>query len=171
MPEIAEVAGFAAVVNKQSARLFVACRKSDVHKLEAVVLPAGFAPFRVRAEARGKEVIVTFTSEAGVERPVYVRFGFGMTGSFKYAKTASKLHKHAHFMMDDSDGGTLAFVDSRRFGSWTVVHSGQDWGAGRGPCPLREYDAFALNVASHIRASKWWNKPICETLLDQVLIG
>ncbi len=93
---------------------------------------------------------------------------FGMTGSFKYMARGKAVHKHAHVIMKDREGGHLCFVDSRRFGSWAPCKSMDDWGADRGPDPVDEFEEFCKNVALKVTPkSKFWNKPICEVLLLQ----
>jgi formamidopyrimidine-DNA glycosylase len=171
MPELAEIRGFAAAVNACAGFSFVSCRKSDVHRGTAVELPPHWTGFRVSARARGKEMILTMANEQDPNDCVFVRFGFGMTGKMKYYPASKEVAKHAHFIMECKDGGNLCFVDQRRFGTWTVVDRADAWGPDRGPCPVEEFEAFARHVASTIRTTKWWNKPICETLLDQSLFN
>jgi hypothetical protein len=73
MPELAEVAGFAAVVNKQAGKVFLRCRKSDVHKLDAVSVP--LQRFKCSAKARGKEMMMSIVDDADNSNVIYVRFG------------------------------------------------------------------------------------------------
>lgn len=167
MPELAEVAGFTKCVNDNAHRTYTSCSKSPVHKLEPVHVP--FASFRVRAVSRGKEMILTMTDADPASRKpsMHVRFRFGMTGSMRFYEAGDEVHKHAHFLLKAADGGTLCMVDQRRFGSWEVVDSDSTWGEERGPCPVTEWSDFARNVADNLPSSNAWNKPICETLLDQ----
>lgn len=88
---------------------------------------------------------------------------FGMSGKFAFEKEAD-LHKHAHLNFYTKTGGmVLSFVDYRRFGRW---EPGGDWGPGRGPCVILEYDKFRENVLENLKMATF-NKPICEALLDQ----
>ena len=54
-------------------------------------------------------------------------------------------------------------MDYRRFGSWII---NGEWGSDRGPDPIDEYKEFRQNVLENL-ANAAFNKPICETLLNQ----
>lgn len=169
MPELAEVAGFAKVCNDVSTRVFSRCWQSEVHKGPRVAVP--FAHFTVRAQARGKEMILTLRDCANAANALHVRFRFGMTGCMRFFEAGEEVHKHAHFLMADEARATLCFVDPRRFGSWEKVASADAWGADRSPCPVTEWEQFGAHVASKLPTSAAWNKPVCETLLDQTLFN
>ena len=125
----------------------------------------GFSDFVVSASARGKEMILLVDDKKKGRH--YFRFGFGMTGSMQYF-SGGETHKHAHVLMEATDGSILAFVDQRRFGTWNKVNSADDWGSDRGPDPVDDFDNFCLNVAKRVcPGSKYWTKPICEVLLMQ----
>ncbi|GAB6032453.1 nei endonuclease VIII-like 1 [Chamberlinius hualienensis] len=128
--------------------------------------------YKISACSRGKEVKVTL-SELLMTKAVKSRklkvlnlvFQFGMSGSFRWS-TVDDLPKHAHlrfFAKDSGDKQVLCYHDPRRFGKWRI---GDNWSEDRGPDPVHEYDAFRTNVINNI-SDKIFNRPICETLLNQ----
>ncbi|XP_072881107.1 endonuclease 8-like 1 [Hemitrygon akajei] len=135
----------------------------------------------ISAVSRGKEVKLTLApikdedckedvkcpaTEPGKESPgpVDIVFRFGMSGSFELA-AEEEVPKHAHlrFFTRDKPRRVLCFVDPRRFGSWEVNGT---WQPDRGPCVMFEYEKFRQNVLSNL-SDKAFDKPICETLLNQ----
>lgn len=119
--------------------------------------------YRVRAEARGKELKLCLTDAAAPKRVTSILIRFGMSGCFQM-RPANQLDKHAHLQFTTLDRQhILAFVDYRRFGRW---EEGGDWGRDRGPDPVDEYPAFRENILTNLQASPF-NRPICELLLDQ----
>merc|ERR1712203_828152 len=65
--------------------------------------------------------------------------------------------------IDEKPQQVLSFVDYRRFGRWELEG---DWGKDRGPDPIYDYENFRKNVLDNLSAAPF-NKPICETMLDQ----
>ncbi|KAK8381390.1 hypothetical protein O3P69_018459 [Scylla paramamosain] len=124
--------------------------------------------YRVRASSRGKELKVVLTEgedEVKGGETLSILFRFGMSGNFKYTPV-SDLPKHAHlqfYTINELTPMVLSFVDYRRFGRWEVEG---DWGADRGPDPIREYQAFRSNVMENLKSSAF-NRPICEAMLNQ----
>merc|ERR1739848_279896 len=115
-----------------------------------------------------KEAIVTVTRCGHKKKEQqFILFKFGMTGSFRFVSAGDELDKHAHVVFADEEGNSVCFVDSRRFGSWTVVKHAEDWGPDRGPDPIFDFGLFAKNVAAKVRPESNWSKPICEVLLMQ----
>ena len=123
--------------------------------------------YTIRAESRGKELKV-FLSECGggkKQKQTHILFRFGMSGSFKFT-SEEDLPKHAHlrfFTVEEKPRQVLSFVDYRRFGRWEIEG---DWGKDRGPDPMFDYDSFRQNILDNLEAAAF-NKPICETMLDQ----
>lgn len=124
--------------------------------------------YRISAVARGKELKLTLL-EGDEDRKTGntqdILFRFGMSGSFKFTPV-SELPKHAHlrfFTTRENPPMVLSFVDHRRFGRWQV---GGDWSPDRGPDPMWEYQCFRENVLSNLKSAAF-NRPICETLLNQ----
>ncbi|XP_066979884.1 endonuclease 8-like 1 [Macrobrachium rosenbergii] len=124
--------------------------------------------YHISAVARGKELKVTLTEGEEDKKNakwIDILFRFGMSGSFKFTSVAD-LPKHAHLRFFTNDGDkpmVLSFVDYRRFGRWEV---GADWSSERGPDPMWEYESFRENIMSNL-SSAAFNKPICETMLNQ----
>ncbi|NXH13832.1 NEIL1 Endonuclease, partial [Bucco capensis] len=126
-------------------------------------VPFSSDAYRITATSRGKELRLTLAS-VGSGEPLHLVFRFGMSGSFRLCP-AAQLPRHAHlrFRTGESPPRALCFVDPRRFGSWRL---GDAWQPDRGPCVLTEYQAFRENVLKNLE-DKAFDKPICETLLNQ----
>ncbi|NXT51293.1 NEIL1 Endonuclease, partial [Pluvianellus socialis] len=126
-------------------------------------VPFSSEAYRISATSRGKELRLTL-APLGPGTPQDLVFRFGMSGSFRLCP-AGQLPRHAHlrFLTRESPPRALCFVDARRFGSWRL---GGAWQPGRGPCVLSEYQAFRENVLKNLD-DKAFDKPICETLLNQ----
>jgi formamidopyrimidine-DNA glycosylase len=170
MPEICEVRGFAQVVQTHSGP-YSSVLKCEGHRCEDI-RPL-FTPFLCSAKARGKEMMLSIIEVNGDGR-MYLRFLFGLTGSFQFIPPNEDILKHSHLIFTDENGGRLCFVDPRRFGSWQVVKSDEEWSKDRSPDLLSEFDAFALNLAKRFETKKhtrFFTKPICEVLLDQTLFN
>jgi len=103
--------------------------------------------------------------KAPKKNQTHILFRFGMSGCYKFTEV-DDLPKHAHlrfFTVGEKPVKVLSFVDYRRFGRWEIEG---DWGKDRGPDPMFDYDNFRKNVLDNLGAAAF-NKPICETLLDQ----
>ena len=125
------------------------------------------ASYTIKGESRGKELKVFLTECGGGKKAkeTHILFRFGMSGSFKFT-TEEDLPKHAHlrfFTIGEKPRQVLSFVDYRRFGRWEIEG---EWGKDRGPDPMFDYDNFRQNVLDNLEAATF-NKPICETMLDQ----
>lgn len=122
--------------------------------------------YRLSAESRGKELKVYLEDvKAPKKNQTHILFRFGMSGCYKFTEV-DDLPKHAHlrfFTVGEKPVKVLSFVDYRRFGRWEIEG---DWGKDRGPDPMFDYDNFRKNVLDNLGAAAF-NKPICETLLDQ----
>ena len=121
--------------------------------------------YNIKAESRGKELKVFLSDSKKKKNQTHILFRFGMSGSFKLS-SAEELPKHAHlqfFTVGEKPEQVLSFVDYRRFGRWEIEG---DWGKDRGPDPMFDYNSFRQNVLNNLQAAAF-NKPICETLLDQ----
>jgi len=120
--------------------------------------------YKISAEARGKELKVHLEDVKNSESKTHILFRFGMSGCFKLT-SVEDLPKHAHlqFYTLEDKSKVLSFVDYRRFGRWEIEG---DWGKKRGPDPIFDYDNFRQNVLDHLDKAAF-NKPICETLLNQ----
>lgn len=191
MPELADIILMTALVNKEAANhTFKRCFKSSVHRCREVQIPVSWSSgFTVSAKSRGKEMMLTL-QDASAKSPsastlILLLFHMGMTGTWNLLDSddVASLPKHAHFMLVRDDGKCLAHIDVRRLGGWEEVApstpsssadaSGaaekQDgWGAGRGPDPVQEYDAFQQHIFDGLdKEDPIFEKPICEVMLDQ----
>ncbi|XP_006142744.3 endonuclease 8-like 1 [Tupaia chinensis] len=168
MPEGPELHLASRFVNDACGQLLFggAVEKSAVSRNPEV--PFESSAYRISAAARGKELRLTLSPLPGARPPQPPRalvFRFGMSGSFQLAP-ADELPRHAHLRFYTAPPGprlALCFVDIRRFGRWDL---GGEWGPDRGPCVLGEYERFRDNVLRNL-ADKAFDRPICETLLDQ----
>jgi len=122
--------------------------------------------YSIQAETRGKELKIFLADKANLKNKTHILFRFGMSGCFKFT-TVEELPKHAHLRFfttgDKKPCQVLSFVDYRRFGRWEIEGN---WGKDRGPDPIMEYDSFRTNVLDNLSEAAF-NKPICETLLNQ----
>lgn len=156
MPEIAEVRITSDYINKLvKGKTFYTVRKNPVHK--GLELELYDTPFKIRSKSRGKELCLYLISKSGTRS---LRMTMGMSGHFKWIPEG-QLEKHAHLLFN-SDGGSLAFVDVRRFGKW----SWGDFSENRGPDPIDDYQNFRRNIAANLH-KKDFEKPIGEVLMNQ----
>jgi len=156
MPEIAEVRITADYVNTLSeGKNFYTINKNPVHK--GIDIVPYDTPFKINARSRGKELCIFLSTDNGTHS---LKMTMGMSGHFKWIQNG-ELEKHAHLKFN-SDEGSLAFVDVRRFGKWK-------WGEfseNRGPDPIDEYDKFIENILSNLHR-KEFQKPLYEILMNQ----
>jgi len=160
MPELAELRLTSDYVNKAANGLkFVNIKKNPVHKGKDIEVPFKF--FRISAESRGKELILTFKDNDS-DKKKHLLMTMGMSGHFAHTNTGRE-KKHSHLMFIEKDGTTLSFVDVRRFGKWKWV---DDWSPNRGPDPTKEYDAFTDNIINNLHKAAF-NHPIHLVLMNQ----
>jgi len=160
MPELAELRLTADYINKSANGLkFVNIKKNPVHKGKDIEVPFKF--FRISAESRGKELMLTLKDNDSKEKRNLL-MTMGMSGHFAHTNTGSE-KKHSHLMFIEKDGTTLSFVDVRRFGKWKWV---DDWSTNRGPDPTTEYDAFTDHILANLNKSAF-NHPIHTVLMNQ----
>lgn len=160
MPELAELKLTADYINKNSGDTkFVSVQKNPQHKGDELNIP--FKKFRIRAESRGKELVVAILDRYS-DQIIPIRMTMGMSGHFKMTNTGNE-PKHAHLIFYTDDGVSLSFVDVRRFGKWK---QGVWWSDNRGPDPTTEFETFKEHVYTNISRAAF-NKPIYETLMDQ----
>ena len=160
MPELAELKLTADYVNQMAKdEKFVAVKKNPEHKGEDLTIP--FKKFRIRAESRGKELVLAILDRYS-DQVITVRMTMGMSGYFKLTNTGNE-PKHAHLKFYTDDGVTLSFVDVRRFGKWK---QGVWWNEDRGPDPVKESKEFFLNVMTNLTKPAF-KKPLYEALMNQ----
>ena len=160
MPELAELKLTADYINKNAGDTkFVSVQKNPQHKGDELNIP--FKKFRIRAESRGKELVVAILDRYS-DQIIPIRMTMGMSGHFKMTNTGNE-PKHAHLIFYTDDGVSLSFVDVRRFGKWK---QGVWWSDNRGPDPTTEFETFKEHVYTNINRAAF-SKPIYETLMDQ----
>jgi len=160
----------ATVINAHAAnRTFIKCMKSAISKQSKVTVPK---KFRIAAQSRGKELMMTLTPIDSARSSVYVLCAMGMTGFFEPSSSLKSSHKHAHLKFVASDGSVLSFVDPWRFGSWRQKGS-FEWSKDRGPCPVKEHAHFRRAVADAVSAKpkRFADRPICQVMHDQTLFN
>jgi endonuclease VIII-like 1 len=163
MPELAELRITANFINDFSKDLtFSRVEKSQVSKNLNFTVP--FKSFKVLAESRGKELMLTLYTE---KETLKVMMTMGMAGMFRLVHTGDEpKHSQLIFYSDPTLDGelySLCYVDFRRFGKWKIA---EGWSSNRGPDPTLQYDAFRQNVLLHLDRAIF-NKPIHVALMDQ----
>jgi len=179
MPEGPELRLAANFVNNVASKYLFTGKviKSDL-ATKLVEVPFEAETYSLQAESRGKELKVYLDpqndenqkktkkkkSESLPTQSVkHLLFRFGMSGCFKLT-SVDDIPKHAHLRFFTKNGKeVLSFVDYRRFGKWEI---NGDWGADRGPDPVVDYVEFRKNVLDNLKKPAF-DKPICETLLNQ----
>lgn len=160
MPELAELRLTADYINEAAGDVkFIAAKKNPEHKGEELDIP--FKKFKIRAQARGKELVVGILDRYS-DQILPIRWTMGMSGYFKLTNTGNE-PKHAHMIFYTDDGCSLSFVDVRRFGKWK---SGVWWNKDRSPDPTTEFTEFKENILNNLNRAAF-KKPIYETLMDQ----
>jgi endonuclease VIII-like 1 len=160
MPELAELRLTADYINQTAkGKIFHNVRKNPTHKCPEISEELDF-PFIIKAESKGKELMLEITPQRMDGERKYLMMTMGMSGHFKWLVEGTT-HKHAHLIFN-SDGGSLAFVDVRRFGKWKWG----SWGNDRGPDPTTDFQNFIRNIKNNLHKNDF-NKPICEVLMNQ----
>lgn len=159
MPELAELRLTVEFVNEQAdGKIFYDVKKNPVHKGKEVEVP--FPAFTIEAMSRGKELLLTL-KKLNSDEHIKLLMTMGMSGHFGWVDTGV-ISKHSHLRFQ-TDGGSLDFIDVRRFGKWKLV---EDWSKDRGPDPTLEFQAFIRNIKANLH-KKDFDKPIHETLMNQ----
>lgn len=160
MPELAELKLTADYINESTGNTkFVSVKKNPQHKGEELNIP--FKKFRIRAESRGKELVIAILDRYS-DQLIPIRMTMGMSGHFKMTNTGQE-PKHSHLIFYTEDGVSLCFVDVRRFGKWK---QGFWWSDNRGPDPTTQFLDFKQNIYDNLHRAAF-SKPIYETLMDQ----
>lgn len=163
MPELAELRLTADYINQESeGRIFTRIKKNPAHKGADIFKDIDF-PFTLSAESRGKELRLEITSvptNAPDKKVHHLMMGMGMTGHFNWVEEGV-LSKHSHLKFV-TEGGSLDFVDVRRFGNWKWGF----WNKDRGPDPTIQFQDFIRNIKNNLD-KKDFNKPIHEVLMNQ----
>jgi endonuclease VIII-like 1 len=167
MPELAELKLTADFINHSAkGKVFYGVKKNPTHKCPDI--EGDFKmPFTIEAQSRGKELMLIISPiiidewlQFKSDTSVTLMMTMGMSGHFKWVDDGV-YEKHAHLLFR-TEGGSLAFVDVRRFGKWKWG----SWGPDRGPDPTTEFQDFIRNIASNL-GRKEFERPICEMLMNQ----
>lgn len=173
MPEAGEIKIMADFINKVVATdsFFDSLEKSEVSKVKTELDPFSGAVFTMHAKSRGKELMLHLEMVGGsVEGAVTKNLlcSMGMSGNWIYirkdAPQLEKAFKHAHIRFQTTKGNWLLMHDVRRFAKWKWSES---WGAGRGACPLTEFNEFQYNLITRWYVDKLFNKPLSEVMMNQ----
>lgn len=165
MPELAELKLTADFINEQAkGKVFYAVKKNPIHKCMDPEPEINF-PFEIKAKSWGKELMLELSTaqEFATEDNIQVKhlmMTMGMSGHFKWIEPGV-FSKHSHLSFK-CEGGSLDFVDVRRFGKWNFGY----WNKDRGPDPTQDYTNFVENVLANLD-TRAFQKPICEVLMNQ----
>jgi endonuclease VIII-like 1 len=163
MPELAELKLTADYINTVAGGVtFDDVQKNPQHKGEDLILASD--QFKIRAESRGKELMLNILHES--EPAEKLLMTMGMSGHFQWAGVGMPVPKHTHLAFT-SDRGVLCFVDVRRFGKWKLA---EGWSSNRGPDPVTEHDQF-VEVVKRAAAGRKGDKPIHLALMDQSMFN
>jgi len=173
MPECAEIRIMSDFVNYvvSNEKYYQQIEKSEVSKVKTPLDTFGENIFTIKAEARGKELRLLLTQLGGnpKEDPPTktLLMTMGMSGNWMYVeKNSPKLQaalKHAHLRFISTNGNYLLLHDVRRFAKWKWD---DNWGRGRGPCPLTQYEDFYKNIKDNLH-KKALDAPLYEVLMNQ----
>lgn len=171
MPELAEVKIMADYINSvaNEEKFFESLEKSEVSKVKTELDPYKGSVFTMQATSRGKEMMILlkrFSANGTDDKKLICTMG--MSGGWIYIRKDSpqleKALKHGHLRFQSTKGNWLILHDVRRFAKWRWV---EDWGAGRGYCPLTEFDEFQNSLLATWYKDKQFNKPLSEVLMNQ----
>lgn len=126
-----------------------------------ITQPVDLQIFEIRAEARGKELILDLIQ--GRETFMKIRCSMGMSGHWKMVKHGDSFPNHVHMKFNAIGFDSLCLVDVRRFAKWKVADG---WSDNRGPCPLEEFSDFKHNIIGNLQ-KKEFDKPIHLVLMNQ----
>jgi endonuclease VIII-like 1 len=161
MPEITEVRIMSDFINQNSESRFI-----KAWHVEKGNNPKPFEwghHFNVKADSRGKELLLNFYNRIGDELKIWVFMG--MNGNWKYVPTNEwNQTKFVRMRLDDERGYSLLLYGGFMGPKYSV---GKPFtGTKRGPDPTKEFYNFKLNVLDNLD-KKCFDKPICEVLLNQ----
>lgn len=125
-----------------------------------IVQPTDLQIFGIKAESRGKELMLSLIQ--GGQVFMKISCSMGMSGHWKFVNR-SELLKHTHLMFNAVSEESLCLVDTRRFARWKVVTG---WSSDRGPCPVKEYSEFKHNILRNLHRVEF-DKPIHLVMMNQ----
>jgi endonuclease VIII-like 1 len=164
MPELAEIKIMADFINSACEKkdfTSIAFSESAMSRKLGIVQPTDLQIFRITAESRGKELVLSLIQ--GGEVFMKIGCSMGMSGHWALCHR-DYMPKHTHMKFSSIDNYSLCLVDTRRFARWKVV---EDWSTNRGPCPVKEPSQFRENILRSLH-KKEFNKPIHLVLMNQL---
>jgi endonuclease VIII-like 1 len=163
MPELAEVKIMSDYINSVcSDQDFTSISFSESAQTRrlGIVQPTDLQIFSIKAESRGKELILNLIQGESVY--LKIKFAMGMSG-FWFLSDQDRLPKHTHLKFNSISGKSLCLVDARRFARWNVVES---WSPDRSPCPMTDFTEFKHHVLTNLH-KKEFDKPIHLVMMNQ----
>lgn len=167
MPELAEVRIMSDFINVVAEnQFFEKIEKSPVSKVKTELDVFDGCVFSVSARSRGKELQLSLEPVGGLPAKTLM-VTLGMSGSWAMVRHDSarkeEVLKHSHLRLINTRGDLLVLHDVRRFAKWRWG----DWGPGRGPCPLTEYNEFSHLIRQSFQKHRAFNAPLNELLMNQ----
>jgi endonuclease VIII-like 1 len=164
MPELAEIKIMADFINK-------VCEEKDFTSISfsesankrklGITQPSDLQIFKVSAQARGKELMLSLIQGGSVF--MKIRCSMGMSGHWIMCPDEYR-PIHTHLLFNTVSKESLCLVDVRRFARWKVA---EDWSDNRGPCSLTESEEFKAHIFSNLH-KKEFDKPIHLVLMNQM---
>ena len=164
MPELAEIKIMADFINSACEKkdfTSIAFSPSAMNRKLGIVQPTDLQIFRITAESRGKELLLSLIQ--GGEVVMKISCSMGMSGHWALCHR-DHMPKHTHMKFSSIDNHSLCLVDTRRFARWKVV---EEWSTNRGPCPVKEPSQFRENILLNLH-KKEFDKPIHLVLMNQL---
>ena len=163
MPELAEIKIMTDYINqvcKNEDFTTISVSESASARRLSVVQPSDLQIFKISAQARGKELMLTITQ--GNLEFLKISCSMGMSGYFNFSNHEDT-PKHTHLKFNSISGNSLCLVDVRRFAKWKVT---QEWSPNRGPCPLTQFSEFKQYICDNL-SRREFDKPIHLVLMNQ----
>ena len=163
MPELAEIKIMADYINqvcKNEDFTTISVSESASARRLSVVQPSDLQIFKISAQARGKELMLTLTQ--GDLEFLKISCSMGMSGHWQLCDINNPL-KHTHLKFNTISGKSLCLVDVRRFAKWKIVDT---WSPNRGPCPLTQFNEFKQHINLNL-SRREFDKPIHLVLMNQ----
>ena len=163
MPELAEIKIMSDYINdvcQGEDFTSISVSESASNRGLRIIQPSDLQIFSIVDESRGKELILSLIQ--GDQPFMKIRCSMGMSGHWNLSNIDNR-HKHTHLLFNTISQKSLCLVDTRRFAKWKVVET---WSTNRGPCPVKEFDAFKHNILSNLH-KKEFDKPIHLVLMNQ----
>jgi endonuclease VIII-like 1 len=164
MPELAEIKIMADFINSACEKkdfTSIAFSESAMSRKLGIVQPTDLQIFSIRAESRGKELLLSLIQ--GGQVFIKISCSMGMSGHWALCHR-DHMPKHTHMKFNSIDHHSLCLVDTRRFARWRVV---DHWSTNRGPCPVKEPSQFRENILLNLH-KKEFDKPIHLVLMNQL---